>query len=317
MHFGKQFVKLSHGLVAGEDVLQEFEGVDGPDKQVGIRNGDGRIVVVLPHNGQVHVLGPGDTHLRVHVVQQVHIEEQVSRYGGNQPQRLFLVGRIINARQPQHIAHAIVDGFGRCSQGKGRNSTRHHLAHVPLGKKVAADVIVPVKLFDVDNLRRDGPHLKQVKFPVLQGPLDVFLFPEDGPYLFRGFIQQFDFGPVQQIVLTGTIILARNLITVRRHLSGNQVLPLPFHGFYQDGRPIVGAGGEQHARLVAVNHLLHHDVHSCLAQVEVPCIVLDAACVQRGQTFPDAFHQMVAVHEQAGFILARVGNIGLVFIRGR
>ena len=317
MHFGKQFVKLSHSLVAGEDVLQEFEGVDGPDKQVGIRNGDGRIVVVLPHNGQVHVLGPGNAHFRMHVVQQVHIEEQVSRYGGNQPQRLFLMGRIINARQPEHIAHAIVDGLGRCRQREGRNRARHHLAHVPLGEKVPADVIVPVKLFDVNDFRGDRPHLKQIKFPVLQGPLDVFLFPEGGPYLFRGFIQQFDFGPVQQVIGARTVVFPRNLIAMRRHLSGNQVLPLPFHGFYQDGRSIVGAGGEQHARLVAVNHLLHHDVHSGLAQVEVPGIVLDTPCVQRCQAFPDAFHQMGAVHEQAGFILARVGNIGLVFIRGR
>ncbi len=77
----EQLVEFSQGAVPGIDVSEELDGVDAPHQGVGVRRFHGRIVMVFAHDGQVHGLRIGNTHPRVHVVQQVHVKEQVPGEG--------------------------------------------------------------------------------------------------------------------------------------------------------------------------------------------------------------------------------------------
>ena len=75
MHPGQELVKLFHGTMAGKHEGKELDGVDAADQRAGKRDRNGRIIVVFAHNGEVHGLRVCDAHLRMHFVQQVHIEE--------------------------------------------------------------------------------------------------------------------------------------------------------------------------------------------------------------------------------------------------
>ena len=168
--------------------MQELHGIDVTHDGIGHLGGDGRIVVVLAHDGQVHGLRIGNGHLGVHIVQQVHVEEQVPGYGGNQPQGCLLVGRPVDACHGQHIAHAVVDGLHRGGKGEGRHGARQHLAHVPLGEQVPAQVVVPVKFLDVNDFRGDGTHLQEVQRAAAEGPFQVFFLAKTTADFFACFV---------------------------------------------------------------------------------------------------------------------------------
>ena len=124
MHFGQHLVEFLHRTVTGEHIHQELHGVDASDNRIGKRFANGRTVVILAHDGQIHLLWLGNGDTCTHVVQQVHVEEQMSGEGRNQAQRLLVIRRLANAGNAAHIAHAIVDGFYRSGEGQRRDSTR-------------------------------------------------------------------------------------------------------------------------------------------------------------------------------------------------
>ena len=193
MDFFEQLVEFPHGAMAGENVIEELDGVDAPHQGIGVRGAHGRIVMVFAHDGQVHGLGMGDTHPCVHVVQQVHVEEQMPGNGGNEPEGRFRVGGFIYAGLCEHVPHAIVDGFHGSGEGKGRHGPRHHLAHVPLGEQMPAQVFVPVKFFNVNHFRGDGTHLQEVQRAAAKGPFQVLFLAKAGPDFLAGLVEFPDF----------------------------------------------------------------------------------------------------------------------------
>ena len=317
MHPREQLVEFPHGAVPGHYVGQKLDRIDGPDEGRRKRSGNGRIIVVLPHDGQVHGLRIGDTHFCMHGIQQVHIEKQVSRYGRNQPQGGLVVGRMVHAGRCQHITHAVVDGHDRSGKGERRDSAGHHFAHIPLGKQMTAYIIIPVKLLDVNNFRSNRPHLQQIEPVALDGPFQVFFFRKYAPDLFARIVQQPHLFLRQQPVGTGPIALAGNLVAMGGSLPGNQVFPLPAHRLDQDVRSLVGIGRKEDARLFAVHHFLDNKIHPGLVQVKMAGVILHTVGLQGGQAAVDAFQQMTAIDKKAGLILSCVGNAGPVFIGGR
>ncbi len=78
MHPSQQRIELFHCTVARQHKLQELHGVDTAHQRIGILSRDGRIIVIFAHNGQIHRLRIGNADSRVHVVEQVHVEEEMS-----------------------------------------------------------------------------------------------------------------------------------------------------------------------------------------------------------------------------------------------
>ena len=185
----EEFVEFALGAMPGKDVFEEADGVDAPHQVVRVRHLYGRIVVVLAHDGEVHGLGIGNAHPRVHVVQQVHVKEQVPGDGRYEPEGRFLVGRFVHAGLREHVPHAVVDGVYRSGEGEGSDGARHHLAHVPLGEQVPAQVFVPVKFLYVNDFRSDGTHLQEVQRATAEGPFQVFFLPKAGADFFACFVQ--------------------------------------------------------------------------------------------------------------------------------
>ena len=235
VNLGQQCIEFLHRAMTRVHKLKELEGIEETDKRIGIRHGDGRIIVIFTHDGQVHRLRIGDGDFRVHVVQQIHVKEQVSRYGGNQPQRLFFVWRFVHPRYAKHVTHTIVDGFRRGGQSERGDGSRHHFADVSFGEQMAAYIVVTVEFFNVDDFRGNGTHLQKKQLPVFHGPFNVFLLAKSRSYLFPSFVKLFYLVFIEQIITARTIAFAGNLVAMGGDLPRNQVFALPFDRFYQDG----------------------------------------------------------------------------------
>ena len=179
---------------------------------------------------------------------------------------------------------------------------------------MSGQVIVPVEFLDVDDFRRNGAHLQQEQLPALDRPLDIHFFPERGPYLFPGLIEQPDLILAEQFITARTVAFTGNLIAMGRDLSGNQVFSLSFNGFDQQVRTLVRTGREQYPGFFTVDHLLDDDTHRSLAQIKAPGIIPYPQGMQGSQALLDALQQMAAVHEQASLVLAGIGSPGLIFI---
>ena len=312
----KQLVELAQGAVPGINVSEELDGIDGPYRCAGVRRFHRRMVVVFAHDGQVHGLRTGDAHPCVHVVEQVHVKEQVPGNGGNEPKRSLLERGFIHARFGQHIAHAVVDGLHRGGKGEGRHGARQHLAYIPFGEKMSAQVVLAVKFFNVNYFGGDWTHLKEIQRFAPDGPFDVFVFAEGFTNPLPGLVELPDLGLGEQVVAGGPVAFAGNFVPMRAHLAGNQVLALALHSLDEDG--VSGAGGcrKEHAGLFAVYHGLHDHVHAAFPQPEVPGVILHPPGLQGRHAFANALNQAGAVHEQEGIILAGVGSACAVFVGG-
>ena len=182
---------------------------------------------------------------------------------------------------------------------------------------MSAEVILAVELLDVDDFRSDGPHLQQVQLAVLDGPLNILILTEHGTYPLSSLVEQPNLTLRKQIIRARTVAFAGDFIAMGTDLTRHQTFPLPAHRFNQDGRAIVRTGREKHACLVAVYHLLNHDVHPSLTQGKMLSIISDPMGVKRGNALPNTLHEMRAVDEQTCFILTGIGGHGPVLVRCR
>ena len=241
----------------------------------------------------------------------------MARYGRDQPKGRLVIGRTANARLGPHIPHSVVDGLHGSREGERSDSPRHHLPHIPFGEKVSGEVVIPVKLFDINDLRSNGTHLKEIQHSPAQSPLHVHFSSEDGPHFLPSLVEQFYLLLGKEVIGTGPIALTGNLVATGRYLPGNQVLSLPLHRLDEDVGALAGIGRKENARLLAVYHLLHHKIHPAPGQLKMSGIVPYAVRIQGREALLDAFQKMGTVYEQAGFVLSGVGGLGPVFIGGR
>src|SRR5215210_2752504 len=143
--------------------------------------------------------------------------------------------------------------------------------------------------------RGNGPGLEQIHLVADHGPLDVLGYAVTFFELFAELAElpKFVVGEdtVGHDLLALDLPLAVEGVLVWGHLAGDDLLPDPPNRLYDHAIAAApdGIDGEDHARLLRVHHLLHHDRHPQIFERTLLCAVEESALgEERRPTVHDA-----------------------------